>query len=93
MTLDSLDKDKGDAFDQFKGRTSDFSMDIYSTEMPEKVSPELQALADKVESEINMIGQGKAEEEIISLVDSDEERRLREQRKGQSKATKADKSV
>ena len=56
MTLDSLDKDTSEAFDQFKGRTSDFSMDIYSTKMPEKVSPELQALADKVESEINMIG-------------------------------------
>ena len=44
-------------------------MDFYSVKMPEHVSPELQAHADKVEREIN--NQGKDEEQIISMVDSD----------------------
>ena len=40
-------------FDQFKGRKTDFSMDIYSVNMPDMVSPELRARANRVEAEIN----------------------------------------
>ena len=71
-TLDEvgeLEKANGEQFDQFKGRASDFSMDIYSVKLPEHVTPELQARADRVEREIT--NQGKDEDQIINLVDSD----------------------
>ena len=83
---------KEPAFDQFKGRKTDFSMDTYSINMPTDVSPELRARADRVESDINNKDKKAAgsmpsstsmmdrdEEQIISLVDDD--CKLRRERK------------
>lgn len=64
--LESTDTDQ--PFDQFKGKKTDFSMDIYSVKMPDKVDPELQARADRLEREI---GQGHDEEQIFNMVDED----------------------
>ena len=47
------DEALGSQFDQFKGRKTDFSMDIYSVNMPAEVSSELRARADRVEADIN----------------------------------------
>ena len=46
--MDDLDKDiDGEAvFDQFKGRKTDFDMDLYTVKMPNYVSPEARAHAD-----------------------------------------------
>jgi len=60
-------------FDQFKDRKSDFSMDIYSTKMPDHVNPELQARANRLEREI-----GRGRDEEIILMDDCEKRRERQ---------------
>jgi len=49
--LEDTEADNCD-FDQFKGRQTDFNMNMYSVEMPQYVNPELRARADRLEREI-----------------------------------------
>lgn len=71
--MDDLDKDiDGEAvFDQFKGRKTDFDMDLYTVKMPNYVSPEARAHADQIEREI--MGQTnnrtQAEDDAILAID------------------------
>ena len=67
------------AFDQFKGRKTDFTMDHYSVTMPQTVSAELQARADRVEADINSKQRGKrahsSDKDEESIIDNTEEER------------------
>ena len=74
QTLDDLDKDGGDCkavFDQFEGKTTDFDMDLYTVKMPDYVSPEAQAHANKVEREImgHANNRAQAEDDAILAID------------------------
>lgn len=44
-------------------------MDLYSVKMPEKVSPELKAKADRIEKELT--NKNEDEESILRKIDSD----------------------
>ena len=77
QTLEELPEDS--KFDQFRGRTTDFSMDLYSVKMPGKVAPEVQAHADQVERDI--MGKRHMIEEDEAILQVDDGRNMRRERR------------